>query len=69
MADPGFPVGEGGPDLRHGHFSVKTHTKMKELDPVGGWGWGHAGGAPLDLPMAITIAYKGICQTHIRHTS
>ena len=42
MADPGFPVGGGGADplggvdLRHGHFSVKTYAKTKELDLVRG---------------------------------
>ena len=29
-----FPL--GGANLRQVHFSVKTHAKMKELDPVGG---------------------------------
>ena len=41
-ADPGFPVGGGGPilwgciDLQHGHFSVKMYVKKKKLRPIGG---------------------------------
>ena len=46
MADPGFPVGGGGADLRCGCFSAKTYAKTKELDPVGGGGGAHVGGAP-----------------------
>ena len=42
-ADPGFPVGGGGADLRRVHFLAKTYAKMKEMDPVGG---ARAGGAP-----------------------
>ena len=40
VADPGFPFGGGGDgaNLQHGHFSVETRAKMKELDPVGGGG-------------------------------
>ena len=26
----------GGVDLRHGHFSLKMYTKMKEFGPTGG---------------------------------
>ena len=43
-ADPGFPVGGaptligGGANLRHRHFSVKPHVKMKVFGPVGGGG-------------------------------
>ena len=36
VADPGFPVGGGGADLRRGCFSAKTNVKTKELDPVEG---------------------------------
>ena len=36
MADPGFPVGGGGVDLRRGCFSAKMYAKTKELGPVGG---------------------------------
>ena len=63
VADPGFPV-EGAPtrwrgaNLRHEHFSAKTHAKTKELDPVGG-------GAPwirhcVVLKLALVIMVK-IC--------
>ena len=38
VADPGFPVGGGGMDLRRRHFSPKMFAKMKELGPVGGGG-------------------------------
>ena len=36
VADPGFPVGGGGVDLRRGCFSVKMYAKTKELGPIGG---------------------------------
>ena len=36
VAYPGFPVGEGGTNIRQGRFSAKTHAKTKELGPVGG---------------------------------
>ena len=36
VADPGFPVGGGGVDLRHGRFPVKMYAKMKELGPIEG---------------------------------
>ena len=45
VADPGFPVGGGGADLRCGHFSVKTNAKTKEFDPAGGGGAGSAQGS------------------------
>ena len=41
-ADPGFPIGgvptpiEGGANLQHRCFSVKTCVKTKEFGPVGG---------------------------------
>ena len=38
VADPGFPVGGGGANLRCVHFLVKTYVKTKEIDPVGGGG-------------------------------
>ena len=34
MADPGFPGGRGGANLRRGSFSAKTRAKMKELGPI-----------------------------------
>ena len=42
VADPGFPVGGGGVDLRHGRFSVKmyavggggVHRKFLYVDPT-----------------------------------
>ena len=36
LADPGFPVGEGGADLQRGHFSAEMYVKTKELGPVEG---------------------------------
>ena len=36
VADPGFPVGGGGTNLRCIHFLAKMYVKMKEIDPVGG---------------------------------
>ena len=58
VADPEFPVGEGGAkplggaDLQRGHFSAKRYVKTKELDPVGGGA--HAGSTPW------------ICQCHVQ---
>ena len=58
VEDQEFPVGRGAPtslggdaNLRHGHFSVETYAKMKELGPVGGGGGGGTGGATLDPPL------------------
>ena len=51
MADPGFPVG-GDADLQCTCFSAKLFAKMKELDPVGGWGVRRR--CPLDPPMECT---------------
>ena len=53
MADPGFPVGGGGVDLRRGRFSVKMYTKTKELGPMGGGGMCPAAPPP-DPPMILT---------------
>ena len=44
-----WPIG-GDTDLRRVHFSVKTYSKMKEMDPVGR----RASAAPPDPPMYTT---------------
>ena len=44
------PLGRGGVDLRHGHFSVKMYVKTKELGPIGG---GVRPARPIDPPMFI----------------
>ena len=60
VADPGFPVWGGadplgGQPLTWVQFSVKTYTKTKELDPVGGEG-GARRRRPLDPPMIMAKA-------------
>ena len=55
--------GGGGADLRHGHFSVKTFAKAKELDPVGRGGMRRR--HPLDPPwLGHHFVYSGIPGRH-----
>ena len=54
----------GGANLQRIHFLVKTYTKTKEMDPVGG---ARAGGAPLDPPMKYVtqIEIKLFCPSSL----
>ena len=59
-----FPLGGGGADLRRGHFSAETHTKTKELGPVGG------GLHPLDPPLGpLPLPLLVIGPVHIERFS
>ena len=71
VADPVFPagggganpLGGGGADLRHVHFSVKMYTKTKEMDPVGGGGGRPPGSAnePCEFSGYDIFLVFGLC--------